>query len=239
MTFSDESVARFVNKNFVAAWESVAPVSLATFDLGNGKKLTGAYGGNIALYLCDSKGRVLDVLPALQTPTVTLRWLKQSWELVWRMKEIESDSRESALASFHARRADQPDLKPERVTDPLVRVLSKTGEASDGALKPRKAPLEEMAGKCMAVPKFKPPQEGPRKMGKADPVEGGKILVVVAGGLTPYTRQIDRFLGEGPLRTPEQCKKHVFETVLGEKLEGRKDVFVTDEPTSIAIPDED
>lgn len=222
MTFSDEKIIEFVNQNFVAAWESVAPVSLATFDLGNGKKLTGAYGGNIALYLCDTRGRVLDVLPALQTPTVTLQWLHQSRELAARARRIREEALDYALASFHARRAEQPDLKPDRVTETLQELPLKSGAVF--TLPPeRTEPLREMVGKSMAVPQR----------------TSEKILVVVAGGLAKYTKAVDRFLGQGKLRTPEECTKHVFESVLGEKLEGRKDVFVTDEPASIALPDED
>jgi hypothetical protein len=107
--------------------------------------------------------------------------------------------------------------------------------------KPEPEPLTRMVGKSMAVPRSEPLEKMAKKSDDSSkPVaEGGRILVVVAGGLTKYQKQIDLFLAEGALRTPEECKKHVFETILGEKLEGRKDVFVTDEPTSIAIPDED
>jgi hypothetical protein len=88
---------------------------------------------------------------------------------------------------------------------------------------------------------MKQPLEDLKRKSKAEssPREDGRILVVVAGGLTKYTKAIDQYLASAKLRTPDECKKHIFETVLGEKLEGRSDIFVTDEPTSIALPDED
>ena len=45
MTFSHRRVIELIQSEFVAVWESVAPVRTATFALGDGKKITGTIDG--------------------------------------------------------------------------------------------------------------------------------------------------------------------------------------------------
>jgi hypothetical protein len=75
--FSNEEVARFINQNFEAAWESVRPVPLIQINFGGGTVLTRTLHGNIATYLCDARGQVLDILPGIYTPPVYLESLNQ------------------------------------------------------------------------------------------------------------------------------------------------------------------
>lgn len=42
-----------------------------TFDLGEGRSVRGAVGGEIALYFCTPEGMVFDIFPALQSPAAT------------------------------------------------------------------------------------------------------------------------------------------------------------------------
>ena len=81
MLFSDPRVSRFIRENFVAAWESVRPVPTVEIDFGNGKKLKRTVNGNIATYLCDPTGRVLDVIPGLNTPEAYLQDLQSALRL--------------------------------------------------------------------------------------------------------------------------------------------------------------
>lgn len=228
MTFSDKKVVEFVNRHFIPVWESVAPVSVAVFDLGDGKVVRGAYGGNIALYVCDVKGRVLDILPALHPPATTLRWLEGSRALFESTRGLGDGDLERLVASYHAAKATNPEIKPERIRRELMAEMARKSSAPVRRVKPRDAEaLDRMVGKAMA-----------RVERSDEEAETGRILVVVAGGLKTYTSQIHAFLSQSGLKTPEECKRFVFETVLGEKLEGRRDVFVSDEPVSIAIPAE-
>jgi len=79
--FSNAEVAAFVRANFVAAWESVRPVPTVEIDFGNGKKIKRTVNGNIATYICDPTGRVVDVIPGLNTPEAYLQDLRYALNL--------------------------------------------------------------------------------------------------------------------------------------------------------------
>ena len=81
MLFSNAEVAAFVRSHFTAAWESVRPVPTVEIDFGNGKKLKRTVNGNIATYICDPTGRVVDVIPGLNTPEAYLRDLRYALNL--------------------------------------------------------------------------------------------------------------------------------------------------------------
>jgi hypothetical protein len=87
--FSNPEVSSFVRSQFVAAWEAVRPVPTVEIDFGTGKKIKRTVNGNIATYVCDPTGRVLDVIPGLNTPEAYLQDLRYALNL-WR----------ASLASF-------------------------------------------------------------------------------------------------------------------------------------------
>jgi hypothetical protein len=79
--FSDAKVSAFVREQFVAAWESVRPVPLVEIDFGNGHKIKRTVNGNIATYICAPDGRVVDVIPGLNSPEAYLQDLKYALNL--------------------------------------------------------------------------------------------------------------------------------------------------------------
>jgi hypothetical protein len=79
--FSNREVAAFVRANFVAAWENVRAVPTVEIDFGNGKKIKRTVNGNIATYICDPTGRVIDVIPGLNTPEAYLQDLRYALNL--------------------------------------------------------------------------------------------------------------------------------------------------------------
>jgi hypothetical protein len=79
--FSDRRVSAFIRNNFVAAWESVRPVPTVEIDFGNGRKLKRTVNGNIATYICAPDGRVIDIIPGLNTPEAYLRDLRKAFNL--------------------------------------------------------------------------------------------------------------------------------------------------------------
>jgi hypothetical protein len=87
--FSNNEVSSFVRDNFVAAWDTVRPVPTVEIDFGNGTKIKRTVNGNIATYVCDPTGRVIDVIPGLNTPEAYLKELRYALNL-WR----------ASLASF-------------------------------------------------------------------------------------------------------------------------------------------
>jgi hypothetical protein len=70
-------VAAFVNRYFEPAWESIRPVPIVRIDFGNGHEITRTLHGNIASYVCDSAGRVFDILPGIYQPGAYLDRLGQ------------------------------------------------------------------------------------------------------------------------------------------------------------------
>ena len=81
MLFSNPEVSSFVNSHFVAAWEAVRPVPIVEIDFGDGTKLKRTVNGNIATYVCDPTGRVIDVIPGLNTPEAYLKDLRYALNL--------------------------------------------------------------------------------------------------------------------------------------------------------------
>jgi len=79
--FSDPNVSSFIRENFVAAWQSVRPVPTVEIDFGNGTKIKRTVNGNIATYICDPTGRVIDVIPGLNTPEAYLQELQAALRL--------------------------------------------------------------------------------------------------------------------------------------------------------------
>jgi hypothetical protein len=79
--FSNPRVAAFIREQFVAAWESVRPVPLVEIDFGNGRKIKRTVNGNIATYICAPDGRVLDVIPGLNSPEAYLEDLRYALNL--------------------------------------------------------------------------------------------------------------------------------------------------------------
>jgi hypothetical protein len=75
--FSNDDVAKFINQNFEAVWESVRPVPIVRIDFGNGTVLTRTLHGNIATYVCSAKGQVLDILPGIYEPQTYMHALNQ------------------------------------------------------------------------------------------------------------------------------------------------------------------
>ena len=81
MLFSDAKVSAFVRSQFVAAWEAVRPVPTVEIDFGNGRKLKRTVNGNIATYVCAPDGRVVDIIPGLNSPEAYLQDLKYALNL--------------------------------------------------------------------------------------------------------------------------------------------------------------
>lgn len=65
MLFSNKIVAKFLNDNFEIAKHSVADVPKVQIDFGNGNVIRRSFRGDVATYVCDSSGVVLDVLPGI------------------------------------------------------------------------------------------------------------------------------------------------------------------------------
>jgi len=99
--FSRDDVAAFVNRYFEPVWESVRPVPIVRIDFGDGKVLTRTLHGNIATYVCNADGQVLDLLAGIYTPTVYLTRLQQFRLLANYVDQQGPDKRAERLRAYH------------------------------------------------------------------------------------------------------------------------------------------
>ncbi len=104
MLFSDPRISALVRDHFVAAWESVRPVPIVEIDFGNGRKIKRTVNGNIATYVCDPTGRVIDVIPGLNTPDAFLSDLRYALNL-WRASLASFDK---TILEYHAANLSTP-----------------------------------------------------------------------------------------------------------------------------------
>ncbi len=200
MTFSDRRIVEFVTKHFIPVWESVAPVSIATFELGDGRILKGTVGGEIAVFFCLPDGRTFDILPALQSPTVTLRAI------------------EAARKAFEEVR-----------TDPEPTITARHAKAIEGVPTPIRPKNKETLADRLRAEDAATRTLSKMMFSKSAVITGEERFVVVEpAGLSYYMWGVHWLLSQSPLRSPQELRKPVFEGVLEMKLEARNEVFTTD-----------
>lgn len=101
MLFSREDVASFVSRNFEPAWEMVRPVPIVRIDFGNGTTATRTLHGNVASYVCDAAGHVIDILPGIYTPTAYTSALEQPRALAETLSAMEAQPCLTRLREYH------------------------------------------------------------------------------------------------------------------------------------------
>ena len=116
MLFSNPEIAAFVREQFVAAWEGVRPVPTVEIDFGNGRKLKRTVNGNIATYVCSPDGRVLDIIPGLNSPEAYLDDLRHALNL-YRATFAKGRDFERVVLGYHAANPGKP-VSHEAVRDP-------------------------------------------------------------------------------------------------------------------------
>ena len=108
MLFSNQQIAEYINKNFEPVWQSVRPVPIVHIDFGNGQVLTRTLHGNIATYLCNGNGQVLDILPGIYQPEAYIDRLQQFKLLATYARAAATDEQlTSTLVSYHQTTARQ------------------------------------------------------------------------------------------------------------------------------------
>ncbi len=100
MLFSSPKVAQYVNEHFEPVWQSVREVPTVTIDFGNGKKMTRTMNGNIATYICNNQGYVIDVLPGIYDQETYLAGLQGIHELSCQLP-TDSKAFDLALLQHH------------------------------------------------------------------------------------------------------------------------------------------
>ena len=205
MTFSDKRIIEAASKTFTPVWESVAPASVAEFDLGDGKKVRGTVGGEIALYFCRPDGMVFDCLPALQSPAITLAAIKRAATFYASSKGAPIE----AILAYNAERRDAI-AKEQGITS---KKAADVVAAAHEKLKKRLA-MGGPADRIMITALLSKSAIG---LGSGAPES---VTVVEPGGLWLYAIQVHDLLSKNGLRTPQELKTFVFEGILDQKLEG-------------------
>jgi hypothetical protein len=212
VTFSDKRVVDFVKDRFIPVWESVAPVSIAKFNLGDGRIVKGTMGGEIALYFCRPDGKVFDILPALHSPHVTYWAIRNALEFYDR-----TGATDEAIRTYHGRKFAEM-------------VLSGKGDATPEAersITKRRSKEKSSDGGTRAL--------GEMTLSKSGWSEPEAITVVEPGGLELHKRDVHQAMKDAPLRTPEEWKRIVFETILKEEIRGGEFEYDVDSLAPISI----
>jgi hypothetical protein len=198
VTFSDKPIVDLVNENFVAVWESVAPVKVAVFDLGDGREIRGTVGGEIAISFCRPDGKVFEILPALQSPAAT----RQAIEAALAFYE-ETGATDQAILDHHLREfAEYRSSGRGAPGDEMLffqRELDSRRQTSDAA-------TADMSTMIFSKTGF---------VADAEPV-----VVVEPGGFDYYRRQVHEMLAVQPPRTSHEWRERLFVDILRQKLEG-------------------
>jgi len=195
VTFSDKRVIEVINQSFVPVWESVAPVAVAVFDLGDGKTVRGTMGGEIAIYFCRPDGKVFDILPALHSPAATLAAIK------------------AALAFYQSTGATDDAIRKHHL-DELVSMVA-TGKGKPTAQTARAKKDQHM--KDGADPATK--AMGKMMYSKSGVSEPEPIVVVEPGGLDLFKKQVHQAMASGAPRTPREWTKQLFITIMDQPLD--------------------
>ena len=213
MTFSDAAVVDFVNRNFEAAWTSVAPINDIVVDIGNGRTVRGATNGEIALYVCRPDGKVIDVLPGLHTAQRTLDFLVEAESMLRLTAGVEEKVRDrlartsGSVASVGL--GESGHRGPTTATGPL-------GRQRPRARAPQPTDLRAMASKSVvtAVPE--------------------RLLVVQPRGKKDtLQRQARSALSRSPLRDPGGWTNYIFEVLMKQPLEGGRHHIPSATPVTV------
>lgn len=106
--FSNDSIAGYINSHFEPTWESLRPVPTLHLDFGNGKRLTRTMHGNIATYVLDPEGRVVDLVSGIYEPGSYLKVLKSFNKLASELRPLSGSQKLAALKALYSNRAADP-----------------------------------------------------------------------------------------------------------------------------------
>jgi hypothetical protein len=111
-------------------------VPRAEIDFGDGRRLTRTLNGNVAVYFCDSAGRVLDIAPGLASPAEVLRRARLALRLHTDIAPLRQ--KERALRDYHSAMRDletAPATAIRRAADEAARRFDRSKRAVEHGLK--------------------------------------------------------------------------------------------------------
>jgi hypothetical protein len=117
--FSDKQLASYINKNFEACWQPLRPVPTLTVDFGQGRVLKRTLHGNIASYICQADGQVIDILPGLYGPRTYQDNLQTLLSVVDTLAKVKDKS--AALIAYHKGESQFPLYASTQIAEPELR----------------------------------------------------------------------------------------------------------------------
>ncbi|GAB4136319.1 MAG: hypothetical protein Tsb009_03270 [Planctomycetaceae bacterium] len=94
-----------MNSAFEPAWQSVRPAVTIHINFGTGKKITRTLNGNIATYICDYDGTVLDIIPGIYDEKTYLWRLQEAVKLYRWVNSLSEKNRKILLQNYHQQQA--------------------------------------------------------------------------------------------------------------------------------------
>lgn len=177
----------------------MAPVKTATFDLGEGRSVSGTVGGDIALYFCRPNGKVFDIVPGLHSPYETTALIKQALNFY-----NKTNATEQAILEYHKNKLEDLDKRKAGVlTNEEIELIKKRralykyyGDESTKVIRE------------MSFSKF-------RETKSPEP-----LVITEPGGIEYYRRQVHTAMSKEPLKFHTEWKEFVFTKVLEQELVG-------------------
>jgi hypothetical protein len=217
--FSSTEIAQFINNAFEPAWESVRPVPIVTIDFGNGTKVTRTLHGNIATYVCDAEGRVLDVMAGIYGPSAFQERLNQFRLLAQYVSFRFGGDRlppETVLKNYHDRQVAALQAgKPPEVLAPNIR-----GEMMKGKIE---NPLKLIAAGQAPGPQLRGLKQwvtpSPKGTAAEEITRWKELAEDTRLNETVRRRMIDEKLSEVGSVPPDQIVKWLYKDVLHADLD--------------------
>jgi hypothetical protein len=120
--FSDKQLAQYINNNFEACWQPLRPVPTLTVDFGGGRVLKRTLHGNIATYICQADGQVIDILPGLYAPRTYQANLRTLLSVV--SSVAKASDRTAALVAYHTGKTQFPLYQSTDIAEPETFALA-------------------------------------------------------------------------------------------------------------------
>jgi hypothetical protein len=114
--FSDKELASYINKNFEACWQPLRPVPTLTVDFGEGRVLKRTLHGNIATYVCEADGQIVDILPGLYGPRTYQANLQTLLSVVASLGK--ANDKNAALIAYHKGQSQFPLYQSTTIAEP-------------------------------------------------------------------------------------------------------------------------
>lgn len=90
-----------INGESEPVWESVRPVPMVTIDFGNGQVVRRTLHGNIATWISDSRGRVVDVIPGIYEQQAFEARLRPILALARRLGKLSDETFAAEVRAYH------------------------------------------------------------------------------------------------------------------------------------------